>query len=351
MKNILIANTGAESKFQNLADRFQLFYDRNKKESPAFLSYMPDAGCRNDATFRYNCSCASLLVYSGFHTSDENSINISWSVGESSSNVKAIAENIGVEYKKLKFIPQKTPITVCEDSAIKKDSTPYISVDYFIKNHEDGWLRNDYIIGGFVKALINGINHSMNKLTDISYSFNSDLQASDFDEDIMKNIERIAPHIQMIQRDTGLLTSVTLAQFIVESDYGRSDIFKNSNNGFGMQSYLSGNLWYGSVWNENDYYEQFSDEFILNRGFVSMLSRFRKYESVLHSIADFSAYMLNSSSNGMKKYDGINDSEKSYAERCCIISKGSYSTNPDYSKILINTIERLDLTRYDNALR
>lgn len=50
------------------------------------------------------------------------------------------------------------------------------------------------------------------------------------------------------QKKSGILASVSLAQFILESGYGKSELAQNANNCFGMKKSLSGNTWSGSGW-------------------------------------------------------------------------------------------------------
>lgn len=50
------------------------------------------------------------------------------------------------------------------------------------------------------------------------------------------------------QKASGILASVSLAQFILESGYGKSELVQNANNVFGMKKSLSGNTWSGSAW-------------------------------------------------------------------------------------------------------
>ena len=53
---------------------------------------------------------------------------------------------------------------------------------------------------------------------------------------------------------TGILASVSAAQFILESGYGKSELAQNANNCFGMKCSLSGNTWSGSTWDGSSKY-------------------------------------------------------------------------------------------------
>ena len=62
------------------------------------------------------------------------------------------------------------------------------------------------------------------------------------------------------QKKSGILASVSLAQFILESGYGKSELAQNANNCFGMKKSLSGNTWSGSVWDGKSVYTKQTKE-------------------------------------------------------------------------------------------
>lgn len=61
-------------------------------------------------------------------------------------------------------------------------------------------------------------------------------------------INKIGALFTADQKKSGILASVSLAQFILESGYGKSKLAQNANNCFGMKKSLSGNKWSGSAW-------------------------------------------------------------------------------------------------------
>ena len=71
-----------------------------------------------------------------------------------------------------------------------------------------------------------------------------DLAALSNEEVILK----VGPLFTADQQKTGVLASLSLAQFILESGYGKSELAQEANNCFGMKKSLSGNTWAGSVW-------------------------------------------------------------------------------------------------------
>jgi hypothetical protein len=62
------------------------------------------------------------------------------------------------------------------------------------------------------------------------------------------------------QKKNGILASVSLAQFILESGYGKSELAQNANNCFGMKKSLSGNTWSGSSWDGTSVYTKQTKE-------------------------------------------------------------------------------------------
>ena len=60
-------------------------------------------------------------------------------------------------------------------------------------------------------------------------------------------IKKVGALFTADQKKSGILASVSLAQFILESGYGKSELAQNANNIFGMKCSLSGNTWSGSV--------------------------------------------------------------------------------------------------------
>lgn len=101
-------------------------------------------------------------------------------------------------------------------------------------------------------------------------------------------IAKIAPLFTADQKSSGILASVSLAQFILESGYGKSELAQNANNCFGMKKSFSGNTWSGSTWDGSSMYTKKTQEYE-NGQYVTITANFRKYPSVKKSIADHSA--------------------------------------------------------------
>ena len=144
---------------------------------------------------------------------------------------------------------------------------------------------------------------------------------------------------------SGILTSVTAAQFILESGYGKTRLCKVANNCFGMKASLSGNTWDGSSWDGVSKVTLPTHE-NYNGKDVVINADFRKYPDIESSIRDHSAYLLGAMNGNYKRYDGLLDAVH-YIDAITIIKTGGYATDPDYISKICNIIQRFDLDRYD----
>ncbi len=161
-------------------------------------------------------------------------------------------------------------------------------------------------------------------------------------EDIIKKVGSL---FTADQKRTGVLASVSLAQFILESDYGRSELAQAANNCFGMKTSLSGNNWDGTVWNGKSTYNKKTKEWN-GKKYVTVTAAFRKYPDIEDSIADHSAYLIGAKNGSKLRYDGLKGCAN-YKKAAQIIKDGGYATSPTYVEKLCSVIEKWNLTKYD----
>lgn len=158
-------------------------------------------------------------------------------------------------------------------------------------------------------------------------------------------IAKVGPLFTDDQKKSGILASVSLAQFILESGYGKSELAQNANNCFGMKKSLSGNTWSGSVWDGKSIYTKKTQE-EENGQMITITADFRKYAKVEDSIADHSAYLLGAKNGSALRYDGLKGCTD-YKKAVQIIKDGGYATSSSYVSNLCSIIERWNLTQYD----
>ena len=148
------------------------------------------------------------------------------------------------------------------------------------------------------------------------------------------------------QKKSGILASVSLAQFILESGYGKSELAQNANNIFGMKCSLSGNTWSGSSWDGKSKYTKKTQEQHTDGNYETVTADFRKYPCIEDSIADHSAYLLGAKNDSKLRYDGLKGCTD-YKKAVQIIKDGGYATSLTYVEKLCSIIEKWNLTQYD----
>ena len=170
--------------------------------------------------------------------------------------------------------------------------------------------------------------------------------------DVFKNIsEKDAADIigKLCHEDmktSNILASVSSAQFILESGYGKTELAQNANNMFGMKANLSNNTWSGSTWDGKSVYTKKTLEEYEVGVYTTITADFRVYDCVEDSIADHSAYLLGAKRGRILRYNGL-AGEKDYKKAIQIIKDGGYATDSNYVSKICNIIERFNLTQYD----
>lgn len=203
------------------------------------------------------------------------------------------------------------------------------------------WLMND----SNLRKLAEDCAKCMAAFVGVDVKNEGGLPASNFKSQSREEIlEVVGPLFTEDQKSSGILASVTGAQFILESAGLQSELAQNANNCFGMKASLSGNTWAGSVW-DGDIYTKKTSEWDGTK-YIEVVAGFRSYPDIEHSIGDHSAYLLNAMNGKNKRYAGLagcTDHRKALQ----IIKDGGYATSPDYVEKLLNVIDRYDLKRFD----
>ena len=151
--------------------------------------------------------------------------------------------------------------------------------------------------------------------------------------EFIKDVEKEA---KKSYKEYGVLPSITIAQAILESGWGQSELTKNSNNLFGIKA---DDRWKGeSV--EVMTSENYSDK---------VIARFRKYDSLNGSIKDHAKFLKENqryTEHGLFK-------GKDYKSQAQALEDAGYSTKKNeqgeaiYADMLIDLIERYNLNLID----
>ena len=207
------------------------------------------------------------------------------------------------------------------------------------------WFANKSCPGNWLYSRLGKLATEVTK--QLGSSTASGLKASSLkdlsDADVIKKVGAL---FTADQKKTGILASVSFAQFILESGYGKSELAQKANNCFGMKKSLSGNTWSGSVWDGKSVYTKKTKEQNKDGSYTTITADFRKYPSVDDSIADHSAYLLGAKNGSKKRYAGLKGC-KDYKKAAKIIKDGGYATSLTYVDKLCSIIEKWKLTQYD----
>lgn len=163
-----------------------------------------------------------------------------------------------------------------------------------------------------------------------------------------QKVAKIAPLYQQVMKETGMLASVGLAQFCLESGYGTTDLAQNANNLHGMKASLSGNSWSGSVWDGTSTYSKKTKEQDKYGNEYTVWAKFRKYPTLIDSIRDRAAYFKGAMNGANLRYPGISTIRDALTQ-IKLIKSGGYATDVKYVDKLWNIVQRFNLTQYDNV--
>lgn len=140
-------------------------------------------------------------------------------------------------------------------------------------------------------------------------------------------IEKYREAAIMEMKRSGVPASITLAQGLLETENGNSDLLQRSNNHFGIKCKSD---WQGeSVKHTDD----------------APNECFRKYQSAKESYADHSDFLRKN-----QRYSALfNLDLYDYKGWANGLKRAGYATNPRYPQILIANIEKYELFQYDKA--
>ena len=148
--------------------------------------------------------------------------------------------------------------------------------------------------------------------------------------DKRKEFIRKYKHIAIREMErTGIPASITLAQGILESGCGESELAVNANNHFGIKCHET---WNGDTYTMDD---DTRDEC------------FRKYKNIEQSWIDHSDFLTS-----RPRYAGLfsipTTDYKAWAKG---LKAAGYATNPQYANMLIKIIEEEELYKFDRSIK
>lgn len=187
-------------------------------------------------------------------------------------------------------------------------------------------IKKRYIIIGFLVCLVGMITIGLlsqpeEKATiDWEERYNTRYQT--------KFIEDISKQAQKLEDETSLSASITIAQAILESDWGRSELALKSNNLFGIKGEHKGE----TIKMPTDEYEEGER--------ITIVDNFKVYDSIADSVLDHAEFLEGGTYSGLEK-------SENYRESAYILQEGGYATDPKYAEKINEIIEQYSLFKYD----
>lgn len=142
-------------------------------------------------------------------------------------------------------------------------------------------------------------------------------------------INELAGPAQNLHGETQLFPSIIIAQAILESDWGQSDLAKSANNLFGVKGEHNSQ----SVIMKTDEY--------IDGERITIDDQFKKYDNVQQAMEDHLVFLKGAS------YQPVL-SATDYREAAIALQAGGYATDPRYADKLIELIEQFELNQYDS---
>ncbi|WP_370519542.1 glucosaminidase domain-containing protein [Listeria sp. PSOL-1] len=147
-------------------------------------------------------------------------------------------------------------------------------------------------------------------------------------------INKLSKHAQEIQQKTNILTSITLAQAILESNWGESELSRTANNLFGVKG------------KENLPTINLKTKEYTDGKWIEIKANFRKYRDWNESLDEHANLFVNGTSWNKTKYHPVIQATD-YKLAAKALQSAGYATDPDYALKLVDIVERYQLSIYD----
>ncbi len=180
----------------------------------------------------------------------------------------------------------------------------------------------------FILFLITGpLNHFETSSTNDLYEVSENKRQSE-----EEFIQAILPQAKKVKASHGIRPSILIAQAALESDWGNSQLSKESNNYFGIKGPNSGR-------------EYVTREFTSDE-WTEILASFKQYDSIGESVKDYADLLLYGVSWDPNYYLKVIEASN-YQDAAYFLQEAGYATDPNYADKLIQLIEQYQLYRFD----
>lgn len=168
--------------------------------------------------------------------------------------------------------------------------------------------------------------------------YQSELKTEQVQDQHAAFIKKIAPYAVVLGKQYGVLPSITIAQAILESDWGNSTLASQYNNYYGVKGSNPDNT---KVLETKEY---------TNGEWVTINGRFRVYSDFRESMKDHAQLLVNGTTWNSQQYQQVIHS-KDYIEAAVALQTDGYATDPGYTSKIIKVIQKYNLKKYDDGIK
>lgn len=152
-------------------------------------------------------------------------------------------------------------------------------------------------------------------------------------------IEQVAQKAQSVQREFGVLPSISISQAILESNWGTSTLAKENHNYYGIKGSNSSN---STIFQTKEFIEE-------TKEWIQIEAPFRMYTSFEESMDDHAKLLVHGTKWNPELYQKVIDAP-TYKEAAHALHQAGYATDPNYPEKLIRLIEQYELFKYDQPI-
>lgn len=168
--------------------------------------------------------------------------------------------------------------------------------------------------------------------------YRSETQVEMVQQERNQFVKKIAPYAVELGKEYGVLPSITIAQAILESDWGTSSLASQYNNYFGIKGNDPSNT---KVLQTKEY---------TNGQWITINGRFRVYSDFRESMRDHTKLLVNGTTWNPQQYKQVLQS-KDYIEAAVALQSDGYATDPGYTTKIIRIIQKYNLKKYDQGIK
>lgn len=168
--------------------------------------------------------------------------------------------------------------------------------------------------------------------------YRSETQVEMVQQERNQFVKKIAPYAVELGKEYGVLPSITIAQAILESDWGTSSLASQYNNYFGIKGDDPSNT---KVLQTKEY---------TNGQWITINGRFRVYSDFRESMKDHTKLLVNGTTWNSQQYKQVLQS-KDYIEAAVALQSDGYATDPGYTTKIIRIIQKYNLKKYDQGIK